>query len=270
METKGIWSRQTNNCSSHLGVGLLGLCCYFPYYKIFSTCTFSSVSISINHRFACIWFSSSWSSIHLSMYHPLSCCCCLPPNSLLHWGGKRVVMRAVPACGHFSSSCVFSLSLLVLALLPTISYYSPLLPCMHDPFFSSSSHLFECAFSKLSPFLFPSHSVPHCCCVILLLIPLLQLIHSPPFLVWSFPSCIYSPRTSIVRGDLIHYQFFSIKTSPFNSYESLINTLKTSKAFTIFFLVLYRTNSYSYSKISVHLIRSYLRNNSQTPTLKLF
>ena len=187
-----------------------------PIYKIFSTCTFSSVSISINHRFACIWFSSSWSSIHLSMYHPLTCCCCLPPYSLLHWGGKRVVMRAVPACGHFSSSCVFSLSLLVLALLPTISYYSPLLPCMHDPFFSSSSHLFECAFSKLSPFLFPSHSVPHCCCVILLLIPLLQLIHSPPFLVWSFLSWVYSPRTStVVRGGLIY------AISPFPSFVPL-------------------------------------------------
>ena len=121
------------------------------------------------------------------------------------------LMRAVPACGHFSSSCVFSLSLLVLALLPTISYHSPLLPCMHDPFFSSSSHLFECAFSKLSPFLFPSPSVPHCCCVRLLLIPWLQLIHSPtvPGVILSFLNLFPSYFNCCSwRFDLRHSLFF--------------------------------------------------------------
>ena len=102
-------------------------------------------------------------------------------------------MRSVRACGHFSSSCACCPTLLVTTRASLIAYHLvlfSLLPCMHDPFFSSSSHLFERVFSKLSPFLFPPYSVPHCCCVTLLLIPLLQLIHFSPHLCWCDPSLV--------------------------------------------------------------------------------
>ena len=79
-------------------VGLLDLCCYLLYRTISSPLVPYHLSISLStHRFACIWFSSFWSSIQLSMYHPLTCCCS-STISLLHrkGGGGRKGSNALP------------------------------------------------------------------------------------------------------------------------------------------------------------------------------